>query len=123
MLLVREEVAAGGLPTQGKHRLRDLLIGESVETMKTAAQGHIGNGLDIPDDDAGWYRSDPDEALASVLAAVESRERVAAGLKADQDVLFVAKLSRAHPVRQRRNRGFPPVHVIPGSRNPGRGRA
>ena len=49
MLLVREEVAAGSLPAQGKHRLCDLLVGKVVEVVKTAAQRDVGNGLDVED--------------------------------------------------------------------------
>ena len=49
---------------------------------------------------------------ASCPQTVAPRKRVGAGLKADQDVLLAAQLARAHPVRQRRHRGFPAVHVI-----------
>jgi hypothetical protein len=39
---------------------------------REAAQ--IGSGLDIPDDDAGWHGSDPDEALAAWFARLGAEE-------------------------------------------------
>ena len=45
-------------------------------------------------------------------SSIPVRERVGAGLEAVQDALRAAQLARAHPVRQRRHRGFPAVHVI-----------
>jgi len=49
---------------------------------------------------------DPDEPLAPVLAAIESRERVGAGFEAVEDVLLLTQLARADPAREGRDRGF-----------------
>src|SRR5271157_4036002 len=94
------------------HLRADFVVEPTNQPICCCEAAQIGNGLDIPYDDAGWHGSDPDEALASVLAAIESGERVGAGLEAARDVLLAAQLARAHPVRQRRHRGFPAVHVI-----------
>src|SRR5271165_4235513 len=54
----------------------------------------------------------PDKALAPILTAVESCERIGAGFKAVKDVLLVAQLAGPHPVRKGRDRGLPAVHVV-----------
>src|SRR4029077_17103273 len=93
-------------------RTTGFVVEPASQPIRRREAAQIGNGLDVPDDDAGWHGSDPDTTVASVLAAIETRERVRAVFEAHQDVLLIAQLSRAHPVRQRRNRGFPAVHVI-----------
>src|SRR5271166_6896896 len=94
------------------HLRADFVVEPTNQPICGCEAAQIGNGLDIADDDAGWHGSDPDEALAPIFAAVESCKRLRAGLEAGQDILLVAQLARADPVRQRRDRGLPAVHVI-----------
>jgi hypothetical protein len=64
------------------HLCAGFLVEPASQPIRGREAAQIGNGLYVPDDDVGWHGSDPDEALASVLAAIETRERVRAVFEA-----------------------------------------